>query len=47
VRYGVERGKGRRKRNLLRVYNARGVKTVARAKVGAGVREPLNKAKNT
>lgn len=38
---GVERGKGRRKRNLLRVYNVRGVKTAARAKMGAGVHEPL------
>lgn len=42
-----ERG-SRRKRNLLRVYNVRGVKTAARAKVGRGrVHEPLNKAKNT
>lgn len=43
-------GNGGRKRNLLRAYNARGVKTAARTTGGwrrVDVREFLNKAKNT
>lgn len=42
-------GDGGRKRNLLRVYNARGAKATARRAGGwrRRVHESLNKAKNT